>query len=107
MNDAERKRLRCRPGDLARVVTSRNPALIGTIVAIQRMRFDGRWDVLLEKPTFGFTRRERRPVVTCEFSFWDDSLEPLPEQMRKVSRRPACLHQVRPGHAEMTAQEAH
>ncbi len=84
-------RLRCRPGDLARVVASTNPALIGTIVTIQRLRSDGRWDVLLEKPAFGFTGLMKRPVVTREFSFWDASLEPLPESARSVSRRAAYL----------------
>ncbi|ABY40509.1 hypothetical protein 2.17 [Burkholderia phage Bups phi1] len=83
--------MRCRPGDLARVVASSNPALIGTIVTIQRMRSDYRWDVLLETPAFGITERAKRPVVTREFSFWDASLEPLPQSAIFVSRRAAYL----------------
>lgn len=105
MNEEAKTRLRCRPGDLARVVTSRNPALIGTIVAIQRMRLDGRWDVLLEKPAFGFTKWGNRPVVTCEFSFWDESLEPLPEEVRRISRQTAGLRHVHAQNARVTAPE--
>lgn len=91
MKEESKTRLRCRPGDLARVVASRNPALVGTIVAIQRLRSDGLWDVLLEKPAFGFTERMKRPVVTREFSFWDASLEPLPQSAVFLSRRAAYL----------------
>lgn len=94
--------LRCRPGDLARVVASTNPALIGTIVTIQRMRSDGRWDVLLEKPAFGFTGRAKRPVITRQFSFWDGSLEPLPDVVRRVSRQTACLRPEQAQGAELT-----
>lgn len=84
--------LRCRPGGLAKVVTSKNPALVGTIVTIQRLRFDGRWDVLLEAPAFGFTGRMKRPVVTREFSFWDASLEPLLQQAGElVAERPVFV----------------
>ncbi len=100
-------RLRCRPGDLARVVASTNPALIGTIVTIQRMRSDGRWDVLLEKPAFGFTGRAKRPVITREFSFWDGSLEPLPQAVLRLSRRTAYLHPQHMTDAELTGQAAH
>jgi hypothetical protein len=100
-------RLRCRPGDLAKVVTSRNPALIGTIVTIQRLRYDGRWDVLLEKPAFGVTGRMKRPVVTREFSFWDASLEPLPHEAWRVSRRTACLRPEQANSAELTGLATH
>lgn len=107
MNEERIMRLRCRPGDLARVVASTNPALIGTIVTIQRMRSDGRWDVLLEKPAFGFTARAKRPVITREFSFWDASLEPLPDVVRRLSRRTAYLHPQHMRDAELTEQAAH
>jgi len=92
MREMAIQRRRCQPGDLARVVASRSPALLGTIVTIQRLRSDGRWDVLLESEAFGFTSREKRPVVTREFSFWDASLEPLPETAHRINRRTACLH---------------
>lgn len=107
MEEESKTRLRCRPGDLARVVTSRNPALVGTIVAIQRLRSDGRWDVLLEKPAFGFTGRMKRPVVTREFSFWDASLEPLPQEASRISRRRACLRPEQTNGAELTVLTAH
>lgn len=107
MEEESKTRLRCRPGDLARVVTSRNPALVGTIVAIQRLRSDGRWDVLLEKPAFGFTGRMKRPVVTREFSFWDASLEPLPQEAWRISRRLACLRPEQTNGAELTVLTAH
>ncbi len=107
MKEEAKTRLRCRPGDLARVVTSTNPALIGTIVTIQRMRSDGRWDVLLEKPAFGFTGRAKRPVITRQFSFWDGSLEPLPDVVRRLSRRTAYLHPQHMRDAELTEQAAH
>ncbi|MBJ9694130.1 hypothetical protein [Burkholderia cenocepacia] len=85
-------RPRCRVGDLAKVVASKNPALIGTIVTIQRMRSDGRWDVLLEAPAFGFTGRMKKPIVTREFSFWDESLEPLPQYAGElVAERPVFV----------------
>lgn len=107
MKEEAKTRLRCRPGDLARVVTSTNPALIGTIVTIQRMRSDGRWDVLLEKPAFGFTGRAKRPVITRQFSFWDGSLEPLPQAVLRLSRRTAYLHPQHMRDAELTEQAAH
>lgn len=107
MNEERITRLRCRPGDLAKVVTSRNPALIGTIVTIQRLRSDGRWDVLLENPAFGFTGRMKRPVVTPEFAFWDASLEPLPQEARRISRRTACPRPEQVNDAELTGLAAH
>lgn len=70
-------RLRCTPGDLVRVIGSTNPELIGTIALIQRLRRDGRWDVLLDRPTLGVTLRSRRAVITREFCFRDQSLEPI------------------------------
>lgn len=84
--------LRCRPGGLAKVVMSKNPALVGTTVTVQRLRSDGRWDVLLEAPAFGFTGQTKRPVVTREFSFWDASLEPLPQYAGElVADRPVFV----------------
>lgn len=107
MEEESKTRLRCRPGDLARVVASRNPALVGTIVTIQRLRSDGRWDVLLENPAFGFTGRMGRPVITRDFSFWDASLEPLPQEMWQVSRRTVCLRPEQTNGAELIALAAH
>jgi hypothetical protein len=70
--------LRCRPGDLARVIYSKIPMLIGRLVLVAEWNGDGRWRVyLLGDPCFGITSQSRRPVVTCGWAFRDSSLEPL------------------------------
>jgi len=72
-------RLRCRPGDLARVVHSINPALIDQIVLVERWREEhGRWAVcLLGGVVLGVTLEAREPIVTSRYGFRDSSLEPL------------------------------
>lgn len=85
-NSDGESRLRCRAGDFARVVASTNPALIGGVVLVERLRMDGRWDVTLERPAFGLTARGRRPVVTQEFTFKDSSLEPIAQANIQFSR---------------------
>lgn len=89
---AKTTKLRCKPGDLARVVASTNPALVGAIVLIERLRSDGRWDVALDRPAFGFTSREKRPVVTCAFTFRDASLEPIPQKELGINLLRGDLH---------------
>lgn len=70
--------LRCRPGDLARITCSTNRTLINRICIVEYRNDTERWAVtLLGEPAFGLTRRDRRPVVTNDFSFRDSSLEPL------------------------------
>ncbi len=72
-----REALRCKPGDLVRVVVSRIPGLVGATALVERLRSDGRWDVCLDRQAFGYTERGAKPAVTCEFSFRDASLEPI------------------------------
>lgn len=70
--------LRCRPGDLARITCSTSHSLINRICIVEYRNDTDRWAVtLLGEPAFGLTRRDRRPVVTNDFSFRDSSLEPL------------------------------
>ena len=70
--------LRCRPGDLARVIYSKNPMLIGRLVIVECWNDDGRWNVhLLGEPAFGVTMYLKRPVITCAFAARDSSLEPI------------------------------
>ncbi|WP_157378074.1 hypothetical protein [Burkholderia ubonensis] len=91
MNSEAKKRLRCRPGDLAKVKASTNSALVGAVVLIERLRADGRWDVVLDRPAFGLTAQGRRPVVTWEFTFKDESLEPLAQENALFNRLLADL----------------
>lgn len=76
-DNEQRTMLRCKPGGLARVLDSTIEILIGTVVVVDELRADGSWNVTLEFPVFGFTSRGGRPVVTRNFSFLDESLEPL------------------------------
>ncbi|CAG9268965.1 hypothetical protein WK39_03050 [Burkholderia cepacia] len=72
-------KLRCRPGDLARVVHSVIPGVVGRSVLIER--FNGEresWDVtILGDPVFGIGFRTKRPMVTNRLYFRDSSLVPL------------------------------
>lgn len=72
--------LRCRPGNLARVIRSNNPALVGRIAVVERIHDIevGRWEVtILGAPVFGITKRHKRPVITNRFVCRDTSLVPL------------------------------
>lgn len=82
---------RCRAGQFAKIKVAKNPELIGSVVLIERMRADGRWDVLLEQPAIGITARSMVPVITRGFSFRDASLEPLDYAAQGVSRLPVGL----------------
>ncbi len=79
MREEVAPRLRCRPGDLARVVHSINPALIDQIVVVERWRNEhGRWAVrLLGGVALGVTLSTRQPIITARYGFRDSSLEPL------------------------------
>ena len=72
--------LRCRPGDLARVIHSKNPTLVGRIVVVERIRdiSPARLNVtILGEPVFGITMYGKRPVITNLFACRDTSLVPL------------------------------
>lgn len=70
--------LRCRPGDLARVIYSSNPLLLGRTVIVEGWNDDGRWNVhLLGEPSFGVALYSKRPMITSGFAAKDSSLEPI------------------------------
>lgn len=71
--------LRCRPGGLARVIYSCNPALVGQEVIVEEWQPElGRWRVcLLRGPAFGVGMLTGRPFFTAHYNFRDSSLEPL------------------------------
>ena len=83
MTEGATAHLRCKPGDLARVIHSINPALIDQIVVVERWREEhGRWAVcLLGGVVLGVTLAAREPVVTSRYGFRDSSLEPLPPEV--------------------------
>lgn len=69
---------RCRPGDLARVIHSVNPALMGRIVLVTHSYDAERWAVaVFGDPVFGVTACDGRPIVTNDWAFLDSSLLPL------------------------------
>ncbi|AOI78033.1 hypothetical protein [Burkholderia sp. NRF60-BP8] len=71
-------KLRCRPGDLARVVRSKNPALPGRIVVVDRLRHGDCWEVtVLGQAVFGAAADEDGPIFTNYYLFPDYALEPL------------------------------
>lgn len=89
-------KLRCRPGDLARVVYSKFPTLIGRIVYVQDFDEEaGRWLVLLlGEPHFGITEKTKRPIIGNEWICRDSSLVPLrgeePEQAEVEHAEDVC-----------------
>lgn len=77
--------LRCRPGDLARVVYSTNPALVRRIVQTIALYEDGRWEcVLVGDAVFGVAEDGGPPLVTRDWLFPDWCLEP--QSNRPLSR---------------------
>lgn len=80
--------LRCRPGDLARVIYAKSPLLIDRMVIVEGWNDDGRWNVrLLGDPCFGVAMYSKRPVITCAFAARDSSLEPIVPSDVNFSRR--------------------
>ncbi|WP_186071207.1 hypothetical protein [Burkholderia gladioli] len=72
--------LRCRPGDLALVIYSKNPALVGRTVVVDRLHHQDRlrWEVtVLGEAVFGTAADDHRPIVTNHYLFTDSSLKPL------------------------------
>lgn len=62
---------RCKPGDLARVIHSINPALIDQIVVVEGWSEEhGRWAVcLLGRAVLGVTLPAREPIITSRYGF--------------------------------------
>jgi hypothetical protein len=73
----DKAELQCHEGDVVRVIASSKPELVGAFGLIQRLRSDGRWNVLLDRAAQGVTIFSGKNVLTREFSFGDESLEPL------------------------------
>lgn len=73
------KCLRCRPGDVARVVWSPNEALVGRFVEVVQIHFDGRWECeLAGPPVMGLADDGDGLILTCDWLFPDCCLEPQP-----------------------------
>ncbi|KUZ70932.1 hypothetical protein WI36_20115 [Burkholderia ubonensis] len=69
--------LRCRPGDVARVVRSPNDALVGRIVEVVQLHCDGRWECeLVGAPVMGLADDGDGLILTRDWLFPDCSLEP-------------------------------
>jgi hypothetical protein len=76
--EEERKGLRCRPGDLARVVSAWNPALVGRTVLVLRIHRTSEWRVtLLGEPGLTLTKNRRRLGIGNEMLADDSQLEPV------------------------------
>lgn len=70
--------LRCRPGDLARVVDAWNPALVGRIVLIRMAHSETEWVVtLLGEPGVTLTKNRTRMVASNSALAYDSALEPI------------------------------
>ncbi|WP_420955243.1 hypothetical protein [Burkholderia gladioli] len=88
-------KLHCRPGDIARVVYTRNPALLGRIVLIDRINpRDSRWEVtLLGEPVLGVEDDTGIPLVTSYWRFKDPSLVPLRgDEQDSTERKTVACH---------------
>ncbi|MCA8430068.1 hypothetical protein [Burkholderia seminalis] len=69
--------MKCKPGDLARVVHSRNQALIGRVVRVDYPHGDGRWECeLVGDPVVGLADDGEGLLLTRDWLFSDASLEP-------------------------------
>lgn len=70
--------LRCRPGDLARVVSAWNPALIGRVVLIKAAHSKTEWVVtLLGEPGVTLTKNRKRIAASNCALAYDSALEPI------------------------------
>ncbi|RQT38366.1 hypothetical protein DF036_06795 [Burkholderia contaminans] len=77
MNEEAKTRLRCRPGDMARIVRSSNRALIGRTVEVARLHRDGRWEcVLVGDAVMGLADDGLGLLLTRDWLFPDGCLEP-------------------------------
>ncbi|KWZ43430.1 hypothetical protein WS72_11535 [Burkholderia savannae] len=86
MKEKSTARLRCRPGDLARVINSPNAALVGRTVEVVQLHCDGRWECVLEGgAVIGLADDGLGLLLTRDWLFPDSLLEP-----RRV-RGPATL----------------
>lgn len=69
--------MKCKPGDLARVIRSRNRALVGRVVRVDRPHGDGCWECeLVGDPVLGLADDGEGLLLTRDWLFSDPSLEP-------------------------------
>lgn len=74
----QREGLRCRPGDLARVVSAWNRALIGRTVLVGKIHRTSEWRItLLGEPGITLTKNRRRLGVGNNMLADDSQLEPM------------------------------
>ncbi len=77
MNEEAKTRLRCRPGDMARVVRSSNGALVGRTVEVGQLHGDGRWEcVLVGDAVIGMADDGLGLLLTRDWLFPDGWLQP-------------------------------
>jgi hypothetical protein len=70
--------LRCRPGDLARVIEAWNPALVGRIVLVGSAHSATEWNVLLlGEPGMTLTKNRKRMTAGNSMLAYDRALVPL------------------------------
>lgn len=79
MRDEGKAGLRCRPGDLARVVRASNQRFLGQIVLVEQWRPEfERWQVcFMNGPQYGRGLRSGSLMFDSRCGFRDSSLEPL------------------------------
>lgn len=77
MKEEAKSRLRCKPGDTARIVRSSNRALVGRTVEVGRLHGDGRWEcVLVGDAVLGMADDGLGLLLTRDWLFPDGWLEP-------------------------------
>lgn len=70
-------RLRCKPGDTAKVIFSPNEALVGRTVEVVQLHCDGRWEcVLVGEAVIGLADDGLGLLLTRDWLFQDSFLEP-------------------------------
>jgi hypothetical protein len=101
MKEEAMKCLRCRPGDLARVVSAWNPALVGRIVLVVRIHKSTEWAItLLGEPGITLTKNRHRLGIGNNMLADDAQLEPIRDSIAgsgestdATTRRPRALSQ--------------
>ncbi|WP_257803269.1 hypothetical protein [Burkholderia glumae] len=88
--------LRCKAGDLARVVSAWNPALVGRVVIVQEMHkvLEREWRItLLGEPGITMTKNRRRLGIGNSMLAGDEQLEPLrPEELETTEQAREVSH---------------
>lgn len=105
MGETKATKLRCKPGDLVKVVASTNAELIGAFAVVDGLRSDGRWNVYLDRAARGLTIKSGLPVITREFCFRDESLYPIASVCDIVQSQPSRLRDDHHPHHGVSADE--